>query len=408
MLRAMHRGGDRISVGDGVMRPDSPAALFAKLGLSACRPAHADHTFAAVPSRGTRTFLVPVDSNVLATASLTLHNGLRPPRMRVMRRVLGTAFRAGLAGPLLRASGRVLGVTREPENLLDVIEQHLAVSHLTFAATTGAPGPFATPVLQLVDAAGKMVAFAKVGWDEVTRELVENEARVLARARDYDSVGFETPQLHCDFRWRDLAVTLTQPLPAGLRRVESGAAPASYVTEEVAGLADTVSVYPIRESAMYARWLAACALDTTHAALLARTLEVAEPFGCVEVRQGRWHGDWVAWNMASAAPGAPLHVWDWEYSAAGVPVGLDILHFHFQHAYVEKGTDARGSFAHATRSAEADLARIGLGCSEREAVAVCHRLELLRREVWAASLGGDPDRELMSACALQQAELPSL
>ncbi len=133
----MHRGGDRISGGDGIMRPDTPAALFAKLGLSVCRPAHADHTFAAVSSRGTRTFLVPVDSNVLATASLTLHNGLRPPPMRVMRRVLGTAFRAGLAGPLLRAGGRVVGVTRGPENLLDVIEHRLGVSHLTFAATTG-------------------------------------------------------------------------------------------------------------------------------------------------------------------------------------------------------------------------------------------------------------------------------
>ncbi|MCC6224807.1 MAG: hypothetical protein IT195_00195 [Microthrixaceae bacterium] len=404
----MHRGGDRISGGDGIMRPDTPAALFAKLGLSVCRPAHADHTFAAVSSRGTRTFLVPVDSNVLATASLTLHNGLRPPPMRVMRRVLGTAFRAGLAGPLLRAGGRVVGVTRGPENLLDVIEHRLGVSHLTFAATTGAPGPFATPVLQLVDAAGKMVAFAKVGWDEVTRELVENEARVLARAHDDDAVGLETPQLHCDFRWRDLAVTLTHPLPAGLRRVKSGAAPASYVTEAVARMGDTISVHPIRESAMYARWLAGCALDTAHADLLARALDIAEPFGSVEVRHGRWHGDWVAWNMARAAPEALLHVWDWEYSAAGVPVGLDILHFHFQYAYVEKGTDARGSFAYATRSAATDLARIGLGRSEREAAALCHRLELLRREVWAASLGGDPDSELMSACALQQAELPSL
>jgi hypothetical protein len=43
---------------------------------------------------------------------------------------------------------------------------------------------------------------------------------------------------------------------------------------------------------------------------------------------GAWHGDWTPWNMGVL--GGRLCVWDWERFAAPVPLGMDLLHHHFQ------------------------------------------------------------------------------
>ena len=50
----------------------------------------------------------------------------------------------------------------------------------------------------------------------------------------------------------------------------------------------------------------------------------------VEVAFGRWHGDWVEWNLAEAD--GELWAWDWAYSAPDVPFGFDLLQFfHLRH-----------------------------------------------------------------------------
>ena len=58
---------------------------------------------------------------------------------------------------------------------------------------------------------------------------------------------------------------------------------------------------------------------------------VARDYADAELTFGRWHGDWVEWNLARGRTDE-LWVWDWAYSAPGVPFGFDLVQFfHLRH-----------------------------------------------------------------------------
>jgi hypothetical protein len=103
----------------------------------------------------------------------------------------------------------------------------------------------------------------------------------------------------------------------------------------------------------------------------------------VAVEFGRWHGDWVPWNLARSSAG--LVAWDWEHSSTGMPVGSDVVHQAFQVALTLRHEDAAG----ATRAAEATLAahaeRLGVSAEAVPAVVDVYLAELwLRTERLAA------------------------
>ena len=53
-----------------------------------------------------------------------------------------------------------------------------------------------------------------------------------------------------------------------------------------------------------------------------------ERHGADVIEFGAWHGDLAPGNTSIV--GGRLHVWDWERSEIGVPLGLDPIHFHYQ------------------------------------------------------------------------------
>jgi hypothetical protein len=106
---------------------------------------------------------------------------------------------------------------------------------------------------------------------------------------------------------------------------------------------------------------------------------VAEP---PVLRFGRWHGDWVAWNLGSS--GAKIAAWDWEHSAEGVPVGFDVLHWHFQHVLPDSGLEAAVSAVDRVAPA---LVKVGVRREAGQSVASLYLLEMFLRSV-RLSVGG--------------------
>jgi hypothetical protein len=105
---------------------------------------------------------------------------------------------------------------------------------------------------------------------------------------------------------------------------------------------------------------------------------VARDFGDTELTFGRWHGDWVEWNLARA--GNDLWVWDWAYSAPDVPFGFDLLQFfHLRHRVLRE-EPAGVALSHAATEADPGLGRLGIPADERRAVVALHRAEVLLRE----------------------------
>ena len=180
--------------------------------------------------------------------------------------------------------------------------------------------------------------------------------------------------------WEGLWLLVTAPMPANARRLRASELP------PVAPLRDVVALDgpPVRRRVLDAPyWDAAVATarigsDAGRPELAAELDRVAGEHGDAETTFGRWHGDWVEWNLARA--GDRLYAWDWAYSEPDVPFGFDLLQFfHLRHRVLrEEAPDV--ALAHAAADARPGLRELGIPDDEVDAVVALHRIEVLLRE----------------------------
>jgi hypothetical protein len=341
-------------------------------------------------------FLVPAGSRRAAASSLRSFNRLRPRRVRGRRAVLGTLAAAGATRLVARPVE--VRAPRDAPRLLDHLAAVLGEPDLVFATTEQAGRGFQTPMLQLFSPAGRPVGFAKLGWDDVTAGLVDTEAAALALVATARPATFRSPAVLWHGRWEGLAVLVTAPMPAAARRLPASGLPPFEPLHEVATLDGLLRARTVTDSAW---WHAARATAAATVALGDPTLEQAvaateTAVAGADLTFGRWHGDWVEWNLATAD--GELYAWDWAYSAPDVPFGFDVLQFFFlRHRNVDGAPDAVALDRAAVDAAPA-LARLGLDDDARRVLAAVHRLEFplrfaraaLRRAAAATAAPGDP------------------
>jgi hypothetical protein len=371
--------------------------------------------FAVVPGLSRPRFLVPLASRRAAWASTSRYNALRPAGVRALRAAVGAGMRLGAGRWALRDRLIVsvpAGTAAAPlEELL--VGHHLrgllGVPDLAMAVGVRAPHPNRKPTLQLLDGAGRMVAYAKLGWSPLTRELVRNEAGTLRACAATPPPGLGVPKLLAAGRWRDLDLMVTSPLPTGVRRHRDALRPPPVeVTAALAATAGTRTL-PLAASPYWStvrRRIAEAAgagpggAGASGAgpaegrevaeALKAAADRVEERHGGTPVTFGRWHGDWVPWNLAWDR--GRLFAWDWEHSGADAPLGFDLLHWHFQVAFIQRRRDVGEAAARCGRLAGPDLARLGVPPAAAEALPPLYLLETYLR-AWhmrAAGAGWNP------------------
>ena len=134
-----------------------------------------DRSLWASPSVGTAKILVPVQPVAAGRAVRRYHDGLSVgSRLRSvvaeglmsLRPVSRTLLRPHVVGVVGEAGGGI------PDELARLV----GIPDLLFAISLSHPKSNRKPVLQLLDPAGDCHGWAKVGWDEWTRDLVGNEA----------------------------------------------------------------------------------------------------------------------------------------------------------------------------------------------------------------------------------------
>lgn len=365
------------------------------------RPSHL-----VLPISRHNRFLVPLGANRATAASLAGYAALRPRPQRFVRRALAAAGRVGALGcfPAPRAT---IGDGPLPAWLRD----RLGEPALVFACGLRRSGAFATPVLQLFRPDGTPVGYAKLGWDPVTRAQVAAEADALVRADGLATL--RAPRLLAAGTIGELEVCVTAPMPPRVTRLVADDVPSAAALREVAGLDGPLERTVLGSTAPWvARSRAAIgSLPEPAAGELGAALDaLVATHGTVEVELGRWHGDWVPWNMArdpDSRAGDTLWVWDWEYSRAPVPLGFDALHWHYQLAHVVAGRTAAEAMGDAARGARQRLDELGLDRAASDAIAAAHRIEVRLRAELAAAAGAarepvcdvpaaalvDPDRQ---------------
>jgi hypothetical protein len=348
--------------------------------------------WAILPDRRHPKILVPLVSRRTAAAAVGQYSDGMTHRARLAKAAVGLGLRSGAVQWALRRRGSVLraGASAAPlaavasRTLLhDYLAEALGRRDLAAAIVLGRVRLNRKPVLQLVDAGGRPVGYMKVGWNDLTRRLVRNEAATLARLAEVGPRTFTAPRLLHRGRWQGLDVTVSAALPHGLwRRGRRYRLPPLEASREIAGLGG-VEWAPLGRSGWWRGLRGRLAPVQAQAAgrpadLLAAVLETVEGrAGGSRLAFGSWHGDWGPWNMR-ATPGRLL-VWDWERSGDGVPVGLDL--FHFGYLTAAQGLRQPPAKAAATSLAQAAplLGDLGQQPDAAELLLVLYLLELFGR-----------------------------
>src|SRR6266511_147725 len=137
----------------------------------------------------------------------------------------------------------------------------------------------------------------------------------------------------------------------------------------------------VRERVAEAR-AAGAASATAQAGEIAATLgdclaRIEEQHRDTRFQFGRWHGDWVPWNLAWDRE--RLFAWDWEHSGGDAPLGFDLLHWQFQVAFGQQRRSAAEAASRCAALATPYLERLGIEPADAGALPWMYLLELYLR-----------------------------
>jgi hypothetical protein len=353
--------------------------------------------------------LVPLASRRAAAASVRQYSDGMTRRARLAKAAVGTALRSGALQWLLRRRRQVVHAGMlDPlhggppaggagETLLgDYLAEALGRRDLAAAIVLGPVRPNRKPVVQLLAPDGHPVGYMKVGWNDLTRRLVRNEARALRRLAERQPRTFTVPSLLHEGTWQGLDVTVSSALPHRLwRRGRRYATPPLAVSREIAALGGvqtaTLGASPWWEDLRRRLDPVRAAATGAAADALAGTLERLQQQADTPLAFASWHGDWGPWNLRATAD--RLLVWDWERSGDGVPLGFDLLHFGYQTAFQGLRQPPAEAAARSLRRTAPLLAELGQREEVGELLLTLYLLERVCRaaEAEPSAVTGRPD-----------------
>jgi hypothetical protein len=342
-------------------------------------------SFVAFPSVANPYVLLPSQPAAAAEAINELGNPVHRS-LRVAERLLGGPIRSGLAHALWRERVNVaLAHDDDPGSpLLSYFEGYFGAKGLALAVIIGKSRPNRKPVVNILQPDGHCLAYAKIGWNEPSKALLDNEARALRSLDDeaLGRLGFRVPE-HLDRRTvGDVDVLLLGPIPRarGLRRgppvdLPQGAtaAVATLTTPQVAEL----------RSSRYWRDLCSRARGTDvdeprSERLVARAIDVMERrYGGREIPFGSAHGDWTPWNMRRT--GGQLYIWDWERYETSAPIGFDAARFDFEVRSKVRKEEPRVAVNRSIMALGPALEKLGTAPGSASLLAALHLLEMAVR-----------------------------
>jgi hypothetical protein len=348
--------------------------------------------YAVVPSVERAKFLLPLASRRVGAASTLAYNALRPPRVRANRLAVGVL--AGLGATRL-ARMPVLTVAAPAdadlaELLLSAYLSGVEGRPLHAAIGIRPPDPHHKPTLQLFDDRGVALAYGKVGWNDATRAMVRAEADALRELpRDVGDLP-AVPRLLRELGWGDLAVTLVEPMPAGVRRLSRPDRPQVAAMLAVARRGGPAAPpRPLAGSGFLGDLTVRA--ERAGGPIGAALAALVDRDGRTSLEFGDWHGDWVPWNLGTHR--GRLFAWDWENSGPGRPVGFDLAHQAFQSALSLRGRSVPEAAGEMTTVLERYADPLDLDPARRRLVADAYLVELwLRTAELAAGGGGWSDK----------------
>ncbi len=372
----LYPGPDRFALPRGPGSGRSAARAAARANNVDTRP------YIIVPNRRRPRVLIPASNRKVAAGALARYSRPAARAARTKRDAAVWALRLGLDRLLLPHRLRVSASEGIDDHLSTVLghEVHLSI-HIGPARANR------KPVLQILDGRAQTVAFAKLGVNELTRELVEAEAAATRRLGEFGGLRrLRVPTLLHAGSWRGHSLMVTSALPAWTDPVEHGDARRLAAMRELAEV-DGTTRSPLGESDYAARLRARLkalsergrsgAGDTDADTLVAAGTTLLDRFARIELTFGAWHGDWSPWNTCESAD--VIYLWDLERFETGVPYGFDAVHYRLQDDIVTHQVDPTTAVLLLAANASAVLAPMGVAPTEAEPTTLLYLVDLAAR-----------------------------
>jgi hypothetical protein len=261
---------------------------------------------------------------------------------------------------------------------------------LTLAVHVGPSRPNRKPLVRVLSKDGAFVGYVKVGWNALTRRLVQNEARTLAAIDRHQTplAALEVPRVVYSGPWREFELLALTPLRGRAlrmtrRHLDVAAAAMTEISQFV-----RLDERPLADSD-YWRGVKARAGEMAHDGPLPSFVDIVEErFGAEVLALGSWHGDWAPWNMAWRH--GRVAVWDWERSTSDAPVGLDAAHFDFQVALAATRNRSLEALERTLRGKPSMISALGLPSERQRLLLSLHLLEMALRWEEGRRVGMSP------------------
>jgi hypothetical protein len=335
-----------------------PAPHTALVGVRRPAAAVPGGEFLVLPHRSRPRLLTPVSPR--AAAAVVRHHGEGSGRRsRLAAAALALGLRAG-AGRLLRRDR--VHVVLPADGTATTLAAHLSAvlgRDVVIGLHLGPPRANRKPVVQVLDPAGRTLAYAKIAVDDLTEQLVRTETAALRRIAATTPAGLQVADVLHEGTWQGRPLLVQSALPVWAPRAVLTPDRVVAAAEAVAAV-DRVDGVVLTDAPHWRTLVSRLAAlpEGDAAGRLRRLLDgLAAAAGGVQLSTGGSHGDFTPWNMA-CLPDRML-VWDWERFRTDVPVGADLLHHGLQDDVV-RGTDPATAARRMVDGAAARLAPLGV------------------------------------------------
>jgi len=418
-LGKFHLGQMETDISEDILRNLAPALKVLSggnpqlLGLTHSTPKTGSQVvecYAAVPRLSNPRVLLPLDAKRRAWPTMLRQYsaGAASPWARSAVHVLAFANRLGLTNVLLRDRIQVVthqnNLCRSP--LRDFLSGMLGRDDFVTSLRVAPRRPNGKPVVQAVAHDGTALAYAKFGWEKLTRKLIRHEATVLAELGPLTcGTRLRVPKLLYNGDWHGLEAMVVAPL-SGV-----GHTPRLLADLPIAAAAVLRDLRPetterLGDSAFWQRTSSQAAeaagmLSERGRSVIQRACEVIEQrWGDVRLQMGQSHGDWIPPNI-SVLPDGRVNVWDWERSESDVPLGVDTMQFVLflkMQRQLPSNAVSRRVLVHGQKAITA------LGLQPQNAILLM-TLSLLRSLLWfgeARQAGREEDEDMRFVKALEE------
>ncbi len=345
-------------------------------------------SWTAIPSADRPRLLVPGGGGLAAARSARRQLTGRRLRTRVARAAMGAALATG-ALPLLPGTRVTVTGPSDARSIEDLLCEVLDLAEVRIAMPVGPARANRKPVLQVIDARGAVLGFAKVGHTDLTARLVRREADALRRIGSGAPPGLRVPGLLAATLWEGREVLVQEALSVPRQRLVGGRAEERLVgvVADIARIEGRVRPvawegHPLHT--VLADRIAACG---QHREALRAALDALDFRGPVPT--GSWHGDLNSGNLALVS--GPCPVWDWERYEPDVPLGFDLLHHALHQAITVDGTSPREAAVDLVRRAPHRLSPLGIGPYDAVSLARAYLLVLATRYLADDQAGAGAD-----------------